>query len=97
MTSQPGGSSSNSSNKPETVIAMKPEVAANDSGSSPKVNFSISKFDILFFIIDFSFFNKQRNILRVKILFNVWLAIFLIHHRFLTVYCYSEKSKQLLK
>ena len=48
VTSQPGGSSSNSSNKPETVIAMKPEVAANDSGSSPKVNFSISKFDILF-------------------------------------------------
>jgi len=36
VTSQPGGSSSNSSNKPETVIAMKPEVAANDSGSSPK-------------------------------------------------------------
>jgi len=36
VTSQPGGPSSNSSNKPETVIAMKPEVAANDTGSSPK-------------------------------------------------------------
>ena len=53
MTSQPGGPSSNSSNKPETVIAMKPEVAANDSGSSPKVIF-----------INFNYFSQkiQNNI-----------------------------------
>ena len=45
---------------------MKPEVAANDSGSSPKVNFSISKFDILFKEMKF---DKKKSCI-VSILFN---------------------------
>ena len=70
MTSQPGGSSSNSSNKPETVIAMKPEVAANDSGSSPKVNFSISKFDILFKIL-LTYSEKSKQFIEIEYFLDV--------------------------
>ena len=78
MTSQPGGSSSNNSNKPETVIAMKPEVAANDSGSSPKVNFSISKFDILFKIL-LTYSEKSKQFIEIVTRFYIIAHALLMH------------------